>query len=115
MPATQPAGVDRAFHALSDPTRRAILDRLSHGPHSVSRLAAPLSITLTAVSQHLQILEDSGFVRTEKSGRIRTCRIDPAGFTAIERWIGYHRSLWEQKLDRLGELLRDEEDDGKQL
>jgi DNA-binding transcriptional ArsR family regulator len=97
--------IDRLFHALGDPTRRAILDRLSEGPLSVSRLAAPLEITLTAVAQHLQVLEESGLVRTEKLGRVRTCRIETAGFSALEQWIRDHRSLWERRLDRLDDLL----------
>jgi DNA-binding transcriptional ArsR family regulator len=103
-----PLDVDRLFHALGDPTRRAILDRLVDRPQSVSRLAEPLGITLTAVGQHLQILEDAGLLCTEKVGRVRTCRLDPAGFRALEQWIREHRSAWERKLDRLGELLADE-------
>jgi DNA-binding transcriptional ArsR family regulator len=101
--------IDRLFHALGDPTRRAMLDRLSQGPVSVSALAAPLGITLTAVAQHLQILEECGLARTEKLGRVRTCRIESAGFNALELWIRNHRTIWERKLDRLGALL-DEED-----
>jgi DNA-binding transcriptional ArsR family regulator len=101
--------IDRVFHALGDPTRRAILDKLSAGPCSVSRLAAPLDITLTAVVQHLQVLEESGLVHTEKVGRVRTCRIETAGFSALEGWIRDRRSMWEQRLDRLGELLAEEE------
>jgi DNA-binding transcriptional ArsR family regulator len=104
--------VDRVFHALGDPTRRAILDRLSAGPLSVSGLAAPLDITLTAVAQHLQVLEESGLVRTEKVGRVRTCRIEPTGFSVLEQWIREHRTMWERRLDRLGDLL-EEEDEGK--
>jgi DNA-binding transcriptional ArsR family regulator len=102
--------VDRLFHALGDPTRRAILDRLSEGPLSVSRLATPLEITVTAVAQHLQVLEESGLVRTEKLGRVRTCRIETAGFSALEQWIRDHRSLWERRLDRLDDLLADSDD-----
>ncbi len=97
--------IDRLFHALGDPTRRAILDRLSHGPLSVSALAAPLDITLTAVAQHLQILEESGLVHTEKLGRVRTCRIETTGFSALEQWIRDHRSLWQRRLDQLSDLL----------
>src|SRR5580658_8594928 len=97
--------IDRMFHALGDPTRRAILEKLSEGPLSVSWLAAPLDITLTAVVQHLQVLEESGLVHTEKVGRVRTCRIETAGFYALEQWIGEHRSMWERRLDRLGEVL----------
>lgn len=104
--------IDRLFHALGDPTRRAILDRLSEGPLSVSRLATPLAITLTAVAQHLQVLEESGLVRTEKVGRVRTCQIESAGFSALEQWIREHRSMWERRLDRLGDLLA-EPDEGE--
>jgi DNA-binding transcriptional ArsR family regulator len=101
--------IDRVFHALGDPTRRAILDKLSEGPCSVSRLAAPLDITLTAVVQHLQVLEESGLVYTEKLGRVRTCRIETAGFSALEQWIRDRRSIWERRLDRLGDLLAESE------
>jgi len=97
--------IDRVFHALGDPTRRAIVEKLSDGPLSVSRLAEPLSITLAAVVQHLQILEESGLVHTEKSGRVRTCRIEPAGLAAAQQWISARRSTWERRLDRLGDLL----------
>lgn len=101
--------IDRLFHALGDATRRAILDRLSVGPMSVSGLAEPLGITVTAVAQHLQLLEEVQLVHTEKLGRVRTCRIEPAGFRAIEVWVGSHRTQWERKLDRLGEFLADED------
>jgi DNA-binding transcriptional ArsR family regulator len=100
--------IDRLFQALGDPTRRGILDRLSEGPMSVSRLAAPLAMTLTAVMQHLQVLEESGLVRTEKIGRVRTCRTEAAGFSALEQWIRGHRSAWEKRLDRLGDLLAED-------
>jgi DNA-binding transcriptional ArsR family regulator len=104
--------VARVFHALGDPTRRAIVEMLGAGPRSASRLAAPLDVTLTAVVQHLQVLEESGLVHTEKVGRVRTCRIATAGFAALERWIGDQRSLWERRLDRLGDLLAESDDDG---
>src|ERR1700686_2894788 len=97
--------IDRIFHALGDPTRRAIVEKLSEGPQSVSRLAEPLDITLAAVVQHLQVLEESGLVRTEKVGRVRTCRLEPAGFSVAEQWIGDRRSMWELRFDRLGDLL----------
>ena len=100
--------IDLVFHALGDPTRRAMVEKLSEGPLSVSRLAAPLAITLTAVAQHLQILEESGLVQTEKIGRVRTCRLEPAGLSAAQKWIGDRRSEWERRLDRLGELLAEE-------
>jgi DNA-binding transcriptional ArsR family regulator len=102
--------IDRLFHALGDPTRRAILDALAGGPASVSRLAEPLGITLTAVAQHLQILEESHLVHTEKIGRVRTCRIEPAGFTLLERWIRDHRTIWERRLERLGNVIAEAED-----
>jgi DNA-binding transcriptional ArsR family regulator len=111
MPAPNPQ-IDRLFHALADPTRRAILDWLTGGPMSVSRLAEPLGVTLTAVAQHLHILEKVGLVHTEKLGRVRTCRIETAGFRALEQWIRDHRIAWERKLDRLGELLAEEDGNG---
>jgi len=97
--------IDRVFHALGDPMRRRIVEKLSEGPTSVSRLAAPLDITLAAVVQHLQVLEESGLIQTEKVGRVRTCRIEPAGLSVAARWIGDRRSIWERRLDRLGDLL----------
>jgi DNA-binding transcriptional ArsR family regulator len=97
--------IDRVFHALGDPTRRAILEKLSERPQSVSRLAAPLDMTLAAVVQHLQLLEDCGLVRTEKVGRIRTCHLEPGGLSVLEQWIDARRSTWERRLDRLGDLL----------
>ena len=101
--------IDRVFHALGDPTRRAIVERLSEGAMSASRLAAPLDITVAAVVQHLQVLERSGLVRTEKVGRVRTCRVEPKGLTVVERWIADRRSLWEARFDRLGKLLAEPE------
>lgn len=101
--------IKRVFHALGDPTRRAIVERLSEGAISVSGLARPLDISLAAVVQHLQVLERSGLVRTTKVGRVRTCRIEPKGLTVVERWIEERRSLWERRLDRLDALLEDEE------
>lgn len=101
--------IDLVFHALGDPTRRAIFLRLGNGPQSASALAGPFGITLTAVVQHLNVLEDSGLVQTEKVGRVRTCRVNPAGLNVLEHWIRELRSQWERRLDRLGKLL-DEED-----
>jgi DNA-binding transcriptional ArsR family regulator len=108
---TQQATIDRVFHALGDPTRRAIVEKLSEGPISVSRLAKPLEITLAAVVQHLQILEKSGLVHTEKVGRVRTCRIEPKGLSVAEQWIEDRRSLWQKRLDRLGDLLAEPDAD----
>lgn len=106
---SQSAAVDRVFHALGDPTRRAIVERLSAGPVSVSRLAKPLDITLAAVVQHLQILEASGLVQTQKVGRVRTCQIETKGLSLVERWVNERRSLWERRFDRLGKFLAEPE------
>jgi DNA-binding transcriptional ArsR family regulator len=100
--------IDQIFHALGDPTRRAIVERLGDGPVSVSQLAAPLSMTLAAVVQHLQILEESGLVRTEKIGRVRTCRINPKGLDAVGKWVSNRRSTWEKRFGQLGDLLAEE-------
>jgi DNA-binding transcriptional ArsR family regulator len=102
------ADIGRVFDALGDPTRRAMVDRLRGGPLSVSALADPLRITLTAVGQHLQVLEESNLVQTEKIGRVRTCRLEPTGFLALQQWVQDHRSSWERRLDRLGELLAED-------
>jgi len=108
MPRPKP-NIDRVFHALGDPTRRAIVEKLSEGPISVSRLAAPLAITLAAVVQHLQILEQSGLIHTEKAGRVRTCQIEPEAFSSAEQWFADRRSVWERRLDRLAEFLAEGE------
>lgn len=101
--------IDRVFHALGDGTRRAIVDRLSLGPVSVSQLAERLGITLTAVGQHLAILEECGLATTEKVGRVRTCSLASAGFDSLEQWVRQHRSEWEQRMDRLEEILNEDE------
>jgi len=97
--------LDRIFHALADPSRRSIVDQLIRGPASVSALAEPLPMSLPAVLQHLQVLEESGLVRTEKVGRVRTCRIEVAALQPAERWIHERRAGWERRLDRLGRYL----------
>ena len=102
MPA---AVLDRTFHALSDPTRRAMVQRLSRGPATVTELARPLAISLPAVMQHLRVLEDSGVVTSRKQGRVRTCQMEPKALGAAERCILERRQLWERRLDRLGEYL----------
>ncbi|MBN8732775.1 MAG: winged helix-turn-helix transcriptional regulator [Acidobacteria bacterium] len=109
MPRPKPTAA-RVFHALGDPTRRAILERLTRAPASASQLAPPLAVTLAAVVQHLNVLESCGLIRSEKSGRTRTCRLHPAGFAAAEHWIAARRSAWEERFDRLGELLARPED-----
>ena len=105
--------IDRVFQALGDPTRRAIMEKLSEGPVSVSRLAEPFGITLAAVVQHVQVLEECGLVRTEKLGRVRSCRIEQAGLQVAAQWIADRRSIWERRFDRLDELLA-EADDGSE-
>ena len=99
------AQLDSVFHALAEPTRRTIVERLSLGPASVTELAQPIPISLSAVMQHLQILETSGIVRTEKVGRVRTCQIESERLQTVERWIAEQRVLWERRLDRLGDYL----------
>ena len=105
--------LDRAFQALADPTRRAMVERLAQGPVSVSELKAPFLMSLPAVMQHLAVLETSGLVVTQKSGRVRTCRINPAALAQAERWITEQRLEWERRLDRLGDYLETLKKEGK--
>lgn len=100
--------VDGVLRALGDPTRRDLVERLSGGPATVSQLAEPLDMTLSAVVQHLAVLESCGVVRSEKIGRSRTCRLEPAGLRLAEDWFAGQRALWERRLDRLGEILADD-------
>jgi len=97
--------VDDVLHALADPSRRRIVERLIRSPATVSELAEPLPMSLPAVVQHLQVLEASGLVVSEKSGRVRTCRVQPAALRPVERWVVAQRSTWERRLDRLGDYL----------
>ncbi|HYN45404.1 MAG TPA: metalloregulator ArsR/SmtB family transcription factor [Allosphingosinicella sp.] len=99
------ARLDLAFQALADPTRRGMLARLSRAPASVSELAAPYRMSLPAVMQHLRMLEASGLVRSEKKGRVRTCRLDPKALATAESWIAEQRALWDGRLDRLEDFL----------
>ncbi|HEX8900184.1 metalloregulator ArsR/SmtB family transcription factor [Vitreimonas sp.] len=103
--------LDLAFQALADPSRRAMVDRLAQGPASVSELAKPLAMSLPAVMQHLQVLEASGLVVSEKIGRVRTCRIEPKALSQAEQWIAERRALWERRLDRLAQFLDETEND----
>jgi DNA-binding transcriptional ArsR family regulator len=103
------APLDLAFQALSDPARRVMVERLSQGPASVSELARPLDMTLSAVVQHLAVLEASGLVRSQKVGRVRTCCIEPTALHSAERWISERRASWERRLDRLGAFLAEAE------
>lgn len=99
------------FHALADPARRIIVERLSQGPASVKELAKPLAMSLPAVVQHLQVLEASGLVRSEKVGRVRTCRIEPVVLNTAEQWISERRTSWEHHLDKLGAYLAEHSDE----
>jgi DNA-binding transcriptional ArsR family regulator len=101
----QSLSLDLMFAALADASRRSMVERLSRGPASVKELAAPLAMSLPAVLQHLQVLETSGLVRSQKVGRVRTCRIEPVALQAAEQWIADRRSGWERRLDRLGGYL----------
>lgn len=106
--------LDQTFHALADPSRRAMLERLSQGPASVSDLAAPLAMTMAAVLQHLKVLESGGLVRSAKSGRVRVCTVDAEAFDGVQRWLDERRRAWEQRLDRLeAYLAQTSESDGK--
>lgn len=93
--------LDRAFSALADPTRRAIVGRLCQGPASVSELAAPFDLALPSLLKHVRVLEESGLVTSEKVGRVRTCRVEPQALRATEAWIRRHVAVWEQRLDRM--------------
>src|SRR3569623_951912 len=99
------ADADLVFQAMGDATRRRMLESISRGPISVSQLAQPFDMTLAAVVQQLQVLEESGLITTQKTGRVRTCSIERAGFAIAEEWIAARRSLWDQRLDALGDLL----------
>jgi DNA-binding transcriptional ArsR family regulator len=97
--------LDLMFQALADPARRSMVERLTRGPASVSELAEPLVMSLSAVVQHLAVLEASGLVQSEKTGRVRTCRIEPKALRTAEQWIADRRTFWERRFDRLGEYL----------
>jgi DNA-binding transcriptional ArsR family regulator len=101
----QLGSLDQVFQALADPTRRSMVERLVRGPASVTELARPQAMSLPAAMQHLQVLQACGLVRSEKTGRVRTCRIEPDALRAAETWIAAQRTSWESRLDRLGEYL----------
>lgn len=108
----QSPDLDRLFQALADPARRAMVDRLSRGPVSVSELARPLPMSLPAVMQHLEVLEAAGLVRSQKVGRVRTCAIEPQALSRAEQWINARRIEWEGRLDRLGAYLETLKNEG---
>jgi len=104
--------LDRVFHALADPARRAMVERLSLGPAPVSELARPLPMSLPAAMQHLGVLEAAGLVRSTKTGRVRTCAIEPRALSQVEHWINARRVEWGHRLDRLGEYLKSMDSEG---
>ena len=97
--------LDLAFHALADPTRRAVIGRLMQGPAPVTQLASPFGIGLPAFLKHLKVLEDSGWIRSEKRGRVRTCHVRPERLLAAERWLAEQRAVWESRTDRLADYV----------
>jgi DNA-binding transcriptional ArsR family regulator len=108
----RPLELDRVFHALADPSRRTMVERLVAGPASVSQLAEPLAMSLPAVVQHLSVLEDAGIVASVKVGRVRTCRLETTGLRRAEDWLGAQRTGWELRLGRLGDVLAPPDDAG---
>jgi DNA-binding transcriptional ArsR family regulator len=99
------SSADLVFHALADANRRAMIERLTRGPATVSELARVLGVTVAATVQHLQVLQDSDLVNSQKVGRVRTCQIEPAGLRRAEAWLQHQRTTWEHRLDRLGSVL----------
>lgn len=108
----QQPDLDRMFHALADPARRAMVERLTLGPAAVSELARPLPMSLPSAMQHLGVLEAAGLVRSQKVGRVRTCAVEPDALRLAGGWIDARRIEWEQRLDRLGDYLKTMQDEG---
>lgn len=107
------ANLDSIFHGISDPTRRAVIARLATGPARVSELAAAHDMALPSFLKHLKVLEASGWIASDKAGRVRTCRLKPETVKAAEGWLDQQRSLWEARLDRLDTFLTPQTDKGK--
>ena len=105
MPNQQASQLDRVFHGLADPTRRAVLERLSSGPAAVRELAQPFGMSLPAFMQHLEVLERCGLVKSRKAGRVRTFRLTPKPLSAAENWLEQQRSMWNRRLDQLDTYL----------
>ena len=99
--------LDHAFSALADPTRRAIMARLAQGEASVGELARPFDMALPSLMKHIRVLETGGLVESEKQGRVRTCRLKPSGMKGVESWLAEQRAIWEARLDRLGDYLKE--------
>ena len=102
----QSAAADKVFYALSNPTRRRVLERLSVGPAAVSELAAPFDMQLPSFVQHLSVLEQSRLVRSKKRGRVRTYEIAPERFKVVEDWLAKRRQLWEARLNRFDQYVK---------
>ncbi|NMN97208.1 ArsR/SmtB family transcription factor [Antrihabitans stalactiti] len=98
------------FQALADPTRRSVLGRLGQGPASISELAKPFDMALPSFMKHIHQLEDSGWIRTEKTGRVRTCVIERTSFDVVEAWLSEQRDIWERRTDRLEQFVINEEE-----
>jgi DNA-binding transcriptional ArsR family regulator len=103
----QQSALNQVLHALSDPTRRAVIERLSHGPSAVSELAAPFQMALPSFMQHLEVLSDCGLVRSSKSGRVRTFELEPQPLQELEGWLLAQRNIWQHRLDQLDAYLLD--------
>jgi DNA-binding transcriptional ArsR family regulator len=110
--AMQTDAADQVFAALGDATRRAIVKLVAQGPRSVSSLAAALNVTLTAISQHLRVLQTCGILHTRKVGRVRMCELDSHGLDVLAQWVAVNRRMWEQRFDALDAILR-EDSEGK--
>jgi DNA-binding transcriptional ArsR family regulator len=108
----QSTDLNRLFHALADPARRAMVEQLSRGPAAVSDLARPLPMSLPSAMQHLGVLEAAGLVRSKKVGRVRTCAIESSALSQAEQWINARRIEWDHRLDRLGAYLKTLENEG---
>lgn len=111
---TPQTDIDRIFHALADPSRRGMVDRLSRGPASVKELAAPLSMALPSVMKHLRVLEAGGIVVSRKAGRVRTYRIEPAALASVEEWVSRRKAAWNSQFDRLEAYLAEEPQEGSE-
>lgn len=102
--------LDDVFQALADPTRRAVLGRLGTGPASVGELAAPFSMALPSFMKHIRYLENTGWIRTRKTGRVRTCTLERKSFDVVETWLSEQRSIWEGRTDRLERFVTTTQD-----
>ncbi|MFA6115570.1 MAG: helix-turn-helix transcriptional regulator [Sphingomonas sp.] len=105
--------LNTVFHALADPTRRAVIGRLGKGPASISELAQPFDMALPSFMKHIHLLEESGWIRTRKQGRVRTCTIEKATFAAVDDWLADQRALWEERTDRLEHFVTHQPEDAQ--